>query len=375
MHHTPVWDDHPWPGLPRLTGEVQADACVVGLGGSGLAAVGELLDQGLSVVGLDAGRVAGGAAGRNGGFVLAGLAAFYHDLRARLGRDLARRLYAHTRSELDRMSAETPDLIRRPGSLRIALDGSEWEDCLQHGEALRADGFPAEAYAGPEGRGLLVPGDGVFQPLQRCRTLAKRAMGRGAQLFENTPALEIAPGRVTTPQGSVHARRIVVAVDGDLEGLLPELAGRVRSVRLQMLATAPTDEVRLTRPVYARFGHDYWQQLPDGRVALGGGRDLGGEPEWSAPAEPGEVVQAHMDRVLREVVGVRVAPITRRWAARVGYTEGGLPVLEQVRDGVWACGAYSGTGNVLGARCGRSAARRAFGHPDSFAEALDAARA
>ena len=29
----PVWDDAPWPALPTLEGEVEADVCVVGLGG------------------------------------------------------------------------------------------------------------------------------------------------------------------------------------------------------------------------------------------------------------------------------------------------------------------------------------------------------
>jgi glycine/D-amino acid oxidase-like deaminating enzyme len=76
------WDDDPvvaaWPGLPRIDGDLTADVCVVGLGGSGLAAVAELVDRGLSVVGLDAGRVGAGAAGRNGGFLLAGPSAFLH---------------------------------------------------------------------------------------------------------------------------------------------------------------------------------------------------------------------------------------------------------------------------------------------------------
>jgi glycine/D-amino acid oxidase-like deaminating enzyme len=49
---------------------------VIGLGGSGLAAVLEARSLGLSVIGIDAGMVAGGAAGRNGGFLLEGTASF-----------------------------------------------------------------------------------------------------------------------------------------------------------------------------------------------------------------------------------------------------------------------------------------------------------
>ncbi|WP_331712129.1 FAD-dependent oxidoreductase, partial [Rhodococcus sp. EPR-147] len=72
----PAWDDDPavsgWPGLPALERDGTADVCVVGLGGSGLAAVTDLVDRGLDVVGIDAGRIAAGAAGRNGGFLLGG---------------------------------------------------------------------------------------------------------------------------------------------------------------------------------------------------------------------------------------------------------------------------------------------------------------
>ena len=68
-----------------------------------------------------------------------------------------------------------------------------------------------------------------------------RAIGAGARLFARSPMVGLDGTRVVTPHGSVVARRVIVAVDGHLERLLPELGGRVRTARLQMLATAPTD--------------------------------------------------------------------------------------------------------------------------------------
>ena len=88
--NTPVWDDAPWTPLPMLESDIETDVCVVGLGGSGLSAVHELLGLGARVVGLEAGGVAGGAAGRNGGFLLAGTAMFYHDAVRVLSRARAR---------------------------------------------------------------------------------------------------------------------------------------------------------------------------------------------------------------------------------------------------------------------------------------------
>jgi gamma-glutamylputrescine oxidase len=352
----PVWDVGPAPDLPRLEGTVEADVCVVGLGGSGLACVGELVRLGARVVGVEAGRVGGGAAGRNGGFLLAGLAPFYHEAVARYGRERARELYRLTLEELDQIEAETPSLIARTGSLRIAESDEELADCDLQLDAMRADALPVERYEGAEGVGLLIPGDGTFQPLARCRALATRAAAMGARLFERSPVTHVDASGVRTERGFERAAQVVVAVDGCLERLLPELASRVRTARLQMLATEPTTEVRFTRPVYARWGYDYWQQRPDGAIALGGARDVAGESEWTANATPTDVVQQALERRLREQLGVHAA-ISHRWAASVGYTEDGLPVVAEARPGVWAVGGYSGTGNVIGALLGRGLAR------------------
>src|SRR5689334_8488716 len=156
----PVWEDGSWSPLPRLDGTLSADVCVVGLGGSGLAAVQELESLGATAVGLDAGSVGGGAAGRNGGFLLAGLARPYHQAVAQLGRPTAARLYRRTLEEMDR----TPH-TRRVGSLRIESTPELLADARAQAAALRADGFDASDYSGPEGEGVLFPADGVLQPL------------------------------------------------------------------------------------------------------------------------------------------------------------------------------------------------------------------
>lgn len=342
--------------LPILENDLHTDVCVIGLGGSGLACIHELLRLGKKVVGLEAGMVAGGAAGRNGGFLLAGSWHAYHEAVERLGPEHARALYALTLAQLKNMQQETPEAIRQVGSLRIACDQEEFEDCQKQMAAMKADGFPVEAYEGPEGKGLLIPEDCAFNPLLRCRILAKQALQQGALLFEHSPATIISGQHVQTPLGHIFCQQVIVAVDGKLEKLLPELAGQVRTARLQMLATAPTSEVSLPRPVYARWGYEYWQQLPTGEVALGGFRDKFREAEWTFESEPTKDLQEMLESFLRTYIGVH-APITHRWAASVSYTPGGMPVFKEVRPQVWAVGGYSGTGNVIGALCGRGAAQ------------------
>jgi glycine/D-amino acid oxidase-like deaminating enzyme len=352
-----AWEDSRWTALPHLSGTARADACVIGLGGSGLSVIHALFDHGISAIGIDAGPIAGGAAGSNGGFLLAGTARFYHRVVEQLGRARASELYRMTVLEIERMQRELPNYVRAVGSLRIATSAEELADCAQQFESMTTDQIPVEHYRGNEGEGLLIPTDAVFNPLARCRQLAYTALERGARLYEHTPALTLQSGLVQTPQARIHCKHIIVAVDGRLDALFPELAGRVRTSRLQMLGTAATNEVRFPRAVYARFGYEYWQQLPDGRIVLGGFRDHGGDDEWTQSTETSEIIQSKLERFLREQLGVN-APITHRWAASVGYTENGLPIIEELRPGIWAIGGYNGTGNVVGALCGRAVAEK-----------------
>lgn len=353
-----VGDPGPPPATSPLGGDTTADVCVIGLGASGLTAALHAASRGASVVALDATGIAAGAAGRNGGFLLAGGARFHHAAVATWGRELACAVYRATLDELDRTEASAPDAVHRVGSLRIAADEREAEDCVAHLAALRLDGFPAEPYEGPEGTGILVPTDAVFHPVRRARQLARAAAAAGARLHAPVPVLEVGDGRVVTAEGAVTAHIIIVAVDGGLEDLLPELRGEVRTARLQMLGTAPDRSVRIDRPLYRRWGYDYSQQLPTGEVVLGGCRDRFEPAEWEQPAVPTAEVQDCLDRELRRL-GVR-SPVTHRWAGRSAFTSDGLPVCREVRPGVAVIGGYSGHGNLIGTWCARRAVEAAL---------------
>lgn len=363
-----VWRDGLDLSLAPLPGDCRTQVCVVGLGGSGLSALQHFRRAGLDCVGLDRRGIAAGAAGANGGFLLAGQAAFYPQAVARFGRERARGIYELTVTELAWRYAEAPQHCRRTGSLRIAADERELADCAQQVELMQRDGLPAQPYEGAEGRGVLFGEDGCFDPARYWREVAAALRGDGVALYGNCLVEEVSPGLVATRSGRVRADIVLVAVDGGIERLLPQYAGELRSARLQMLATAPDSALRLARPVYYRDGHDYWLQRADGCIALGGGRDVGGEAEWQADGVSPRV-QAHLETLLRGRLR-STAPVTHRWSAQVAFTRRGLPLFGAVAPGVYATGAYDGTGNILGALCGRALAQLALGEPTALSEWL-----
>ena len=355
---------------PELRADLTADVCVVGLGGSGLAAIGTALERGLSVVGLDAGVIAAGAAGRNGGILAGGPAIGAAEGIRRWGATATAELYRQTSAETDHLAAILgTGVIRGTGVLRLvearwdvddrtdAERGREADEAAAERRALERLGVAVQDYDGPLGTGWVTPGDAAMSPPRRALGLAGHyaARYRGMlRMFEHSPVLGIDGGTVHTPAGTVSAGLVLVATDGSMAALLPDLAGRVRPVRLQMLATALLPTSVLPRPVSLRLGYDYAQQDGSGRLLIGGGRDQDPEGEETSSTEPTAVVQQWIEGMAARLADGPVS-VTHRWAATAGYTPGGVPLVVRAGDRIVACGGFNGHGNLIGPIAARAA--------------------
>jgi glycine/D-amino acid oxidase-like deaminating enzyme len=347
---TSYWLDEPREPLARV--EVSSpDVEIVGGGVTGCACALRLAERGLRVRLHEAREVAGGASGRNGGFALRGGAMPYDAAREQLGHEKARELWELTERALDRMAALAGDALRRVGSLRLEEDRAELE---AEYEALREDGF---AVAWDDGA-LLHPEDGSLQPARWVRRLAALAGDAGAEIREGS--------RVVLDD--LEADTVVVATDG----LGGELVSGITPTRGQVLVTEPLPKLRWPRPHYARHGYDYWQQLPDRRLVLGGRRDAALETESTDEEAVTEPVQRALDAFLGELA--RGARVTHRWAGIWGTTDDRLPLVGRVDDRVWVSAGYSGHGNVLGLACGELVADAILGERDPLLELFDPLR-
>ena len=390
----PYWQDEPYAPRPALDADVDVDVCVVGAGIGGLATAWHLAERGARALVLEARQVASGASGRNGGFFIAGTAPMYNDARRLFGADLAWRLHAATLAAQQEVYALAQtigagDHFRRVGMLRLAVDADEADHVREHVRDLHADGFPGELVPTErlppavrrDGRiGLYTAHDGSVHPARWLRALARSLESRGVRIHEGT-TVEAPVGErdgstlvLRTPGGRVRARRVVVAADGDLGTLVPAFAGRVRAVRLHMVATAPVDDVVLPYPVYARDGYEYAQQLPDGRIALGGFRDLD-RGAYTDAEEIDPDVAARLERYLAEDLDV-VAPVTHRWVGIVGYSGDERPFAGAApgEPGLFALGGYCGTGNVNAFVAARIVADLATTGQSPDADLFDASR-
>jgi glycine/D-amino acid oxidase-like deaminating enzyme len=352
----PYWleEEAPPRAAPVYSGRV--DVAIVGAGVTGCSAALRLAEHGLRVRVHDERGVAEGASGRNGGFALRGGASRYDVARDTYGGDAAAALWHWTERALDRMAALAGDALRRPGSLRLAADEEERGQIRGEYDAMREDGIDAEWIDDPGEPfhgAILHPEDGALQPARFVRRLAARAAEAGAEIREHERVDDVA---------ALDAEHVVVATDGYGHGLVPELADLIWPTRGQVIVSEPLDRVLYDRPHYARQGFDYWQQLPDRRVLLGGFRDVSIMDELTDVEETTPTIQASLERFLGELIGEEPR-ISHRWAGIFGLTQDMLPLVGRVpgRDGLWVAGGYSGHGNVLGFACGELVAAAILG--------------
>jgi glycine/D-amino acid oxidase-like deaminating enzyme len=355
----------------RLDGAVEV--AVIGGGVTGCSCALTLGSAGRRVRLYEARTIASGASGRNGGFGLRGGATAYDVAREQLGNERARSYWQLTDRYVERLAALAGDAFRRVGSLRVATDEAERAELAAEYHALREDGFEVEWRDRLDGRAgevfgaaLFHPGDGALTPGRWIRRLAALAAEAGAELREHARVEALA---------ELDAEQIVIATDGYTDGLVPELDRAIRPVRNQVIVTEPLAEQRYPLPHYGRYGYDYWQQLPDGRLVVGGRRDADLAGEQTAEEALTPVVQQSLEALVRKLVG-ELPRITHRWPGIFGVTADRLPLVGPLpgQERVWVAAGYSGHGNVLGLASGDLVARAILGETAPELELFEPAR-
>jgi gamma-glutamylputrescine oxidase len=366
-----LWLDDVSSHYPPLDGDVTADVAVVGAGIAGIATAYFLASAGAKVVVLEARGVAEAASGRNAGFLLAGVAENFVAASRRYGERNAMRIWRfteRTRALVRSLVAEhgIDCALRWNGSDQIAGDEEEWREIEESARRLSSEGVAVSLDSAA--RSATYADDGELHPVRWVRGLAAAAVTKGTRIHESTRVDAIAPGEARTAAGVVRAGAIVLCTNAYTAHLA---TSRVRPVRGQMLATAPT-AFAFARPAYANRGYRYWRQTSDGRVLVGGWRDTAVEDEAGEEERTTGVIQTQLEAFLRE--HAITAAVTHRWAGTMGFSHDALPYVGAVAPGVFVCGGFTGHGMAFGPASAELVAALVRGGTPPDAELFDPSR-
>jgi glycine/D-amino acid oxidase-like deaminating enzyme len=288
-----------------LTGEDDADVAIIGGGYTGLWTAHHLLDRDpdLRITVLEADICGGGPSGRNGGFVnswwdeASGLISMFGMDGARACLEESARSVREIGEWCDRHGIDAH--YRRGGMLVVSTtpahddrptDDVAAADTLGHPDAFRAltPEQIAERCRSPRFRGGALMRDGAtVHPARLVRGLRRVAIERGVTIREGSRVTHVRDGpggrlRVHAAQGSIRARRVVLAVNAWAAGW-PGARSRVLAWGSYMVRSEPIPELVSSELgwtggesiVDARFSVHYLHVTRDGRIAIGAG---GGRP-------------------------------------------------------------------------------------------------
>ncbi|GAA2029282.1 FAD-dependent oxidoreductase [Terrabacter terrae] len=384
----PFWTDRPERPDPRapLKGAARrTDLLVVGAGFTGLWAAiqAKEADPSRDVVVIEAGRLADGASGRNGGFLAPSLT---HGLAQGVS------CWPDEMRTLDRLAAENVAGIERtltaygieadfhrPGELTLALSGHQVPAVRESYELHRAHGVPALLLdaEGAQARvhsprylaGMYDPEVALVDPARLVWGLARAAESLGVRLHEHTRATGFdtagAGVRVTVDGGSIHARRVVIGTNAS-RGVLKRFRAWVLPVYDHVLMTEPLTPEQLAaigwegREGLTDAGNQfhYYRRTLDDRVLFGGydanyhfpGRI---DPALEQNDASHGLLADHFLDIFPQLEGIR---FTHRWAGVIDTTSRFTPVFGTALGGrmAYAVG-YTGLG-VASTRFGAAVA-------------------
>ncbi|MEO1331400.1 MAG: FAD-binding oxidoreductase, partial [Pseudomonadota bacterium] len=318
----------PQPLRPAAEGAIRADVCVIGGGFTGLSAALHLARRGYRVVLLEAQRAGFGASGRNGGQIGQGQRVDQSELERMLGREHAHALWRIATQAVDLVRALAAEaLIATPvhdglicadhrarfvsGSLAEARKLRE-EYAYDKIEGLDRDALRALVDSPVFHGGTLDLGAGHLDPLRFALGLARAAEAAGAEIFERSRVVRLdaaSPAKIATDRAEITAEHVVLACNGYLGDLAPEVAARVMPINNFIVATEPLPaerRERLIRNNYAvadsKFVVNYFRFSEDGRLLFGGAESYG----YRFPKRFAEAVRRSMLWVYPQLSDVRI---------------------------------------------------------------------
>ena len=354
---------HTQPVRASLVGDLSFDICVVGAGFSGLSTALHLAEKGYQVAVVEGARIGWGASGRNGGQVVNGLNASLQTIQRRYGEDTAN-FVANVVMEggdiiRERIKTYDIDCDYKPTNLFTAYTKAHMRELeerlslwrsygIETQEMIAADAIGnyvnTDVYAG----GMIDHAGGHLHPLNLALGEAAAFESKGGVIFEHSmvSSVDHATGKsvITTKQGSITCKTLVLCGNAYLGGVVPELAKRVMPVSTQVMATEilPPEQAQQLLPTDTcvediRYILDYYRLSADNRLLFGGGTVYGGTDPDNIEAK----LRRNMDKVFPALQDKK---IEFAWSGNFALSFSRVPQMGRLNDNTYFAHGYSGHG-------------------------------
>jgi gamma-glutamylputrescine oxidase len=209
---------------------------------------------------------------------------------------------------------------------------------------------------------ILNQREGQVHTGKMMKALLDIAIEKGVRMFNGLEITAMEDSKqgveIETAYGwSIRVPRVLVAVNGFAKRLLPDLP--VVPARNQVLITKPIPGLKVEGCFHYDRGYYYFRNI-DGRILLGGGRNLAQTAEQTDEFGPNELIRSSLVQLLRRVIcpGHDIE-VDAWWTGILGTGPVKYPIVEKVSENVAVAVRLSGMGVAIGTLIGQEGAELA----------------
>ncbi len=338
-----------WQDTGGIRRHVPVDVVIVGAGLAGLSTAYWLhkLEPTWDIAIVDKGTMGSGASGRNAGFITCGSTEHFSRMTSAYGANKAEEIWKFTEYNhklmIDTFGPETLKKEcewKQEGSWTLAATNSEIEVIGNTVQMLWNKGVTVQ-WHGPhelpkEMRGFYggayYKDDGEIHPIKYLNLLRQEA---GASIWTNHEVFDIDTSKdsilVKTNTRDFETNAGVLCTNAWSDQLFSWFKDKVTPMRGQIIVTEPVHQ--FLQPSYCNFVLDYFRQLNDGRVLIGGFRNADEEREIGYSDEINLTIHEKLEAFLNEHFPIlRGKRIDYRWTGVMGFSVDGYPMIGALNE-------------------------------------------
>ena len=337
-----------WQDSVGTSVDLETDVTIIGAGLAGLSTAFWLakLDPQLRIIVIDRGSIGSGASGRNAGFITCGSTEHFSRMSSAYGKNKAADIWNFTEynhrllvEEFGEKKLEKKCEYRNLGSWTLASTDHEsrvikdtvldlramgvkvgWFDDAAVKRRLSCEGFQGGAF---------YQNDGEIHPLKYLWYLSSR-LGRKTKILENHEVFNFDYRKgnliVRANRRKIKSEAVVLCTNAWSEHLHPWFQDKIAPTRGQIIVTEPVPQ--FLEPCYCSFVLDYFRQLVDGRVLIGGFRNVDVEKEVGFSDEINPKINEKLEEFLHQHFPLlRGKKIDYRWSGVMGFAADGYPMI------------------------------------------------
>ncbi len=249
------------------------------------------------------------------------------------------------------------DQLDRFNQVMAGITGEE-KTFLKADEHIHGQGLAATKHL------ILNQSEGQIHTGKMMKGLLALAKERSIEVWGGLEINQLEP----TPQGvklqvqagwEFQAGRVLVATNGFARQLIPQL--KLMPARNQVLLTAPIANLPLQGAFHYDKGYVYFRNI-DGRILIGGARNLAREVETTDKFGQTELIQHRLETILEKVVlPGKSFEIAHRWSGILGVGTQKSPIIQALHPRLAVAVRLGGMGVAVGGEVGRQGAELLLG--------------